>query len=225
MDSQKYLHTFSTVCLCTIIHKDCWLLFVFTQIIIIILFKVFFFPHECSLCFYFLLYISVLFIQVEKIRKAIKMHRELKSCLGIEELKVSMSLRYTLLSVLILVRTREQKHDCCVCCVGWLRGGISRPGEESDHCVNCSQRQKTHHFGWNIQHWVSKEWEGSVWHMTIHHTEVYQTKLFHFLLSLLQRFNVAVTRAKSLLIMVGNPIILRTDATWGRYINFQLTHA
>lgn len=35
-----------------------------------------------------------------------------------------------------------------------------------------------------------------------------------------KRFNVAVTRAKSLLIMVGNPIILRTDESWGRFIDF-----
>uniref|UniRef100_A0A8C2FJY5 RNA helicase n=1 Tax=Cyprinus carpio TaxID=7962 RepID=A0A8C2FJY5_CYPCA len=31
-----------------------------------------------------------------------------------------------------------------------------------------------------------------------------------------KRFNVAVTRAKALFIMVGNPTILRTDETWGR---------
>ncbi|KAK9970577.1 hypothetical protein ABG768_026510 [Culter alburnus] len=35
-----------------------------------------------------------------------------------------------------------------------------------------------------------------------------------------KRFNVAVTRAKSLFIMVGNPIILRTDEIWGRFIDF-----
>ncbi|XP_065103210.1 putative helicase mov-10-B.2 [Paramisgurnus dabryanus] len=35
-----------------------------------------------------------------------------------------------------------------------------------------------------------------------------------------KRFNVAVTRAKALFIMVGNPIILRTDANWGRFIDF-----
>ncbi|KAI5610195.1 putative helicase mov-10-B.2, partial [Silurus asotus] len=32
-----------------------------------------------------------------------------------------------------------------------------------------------------------------------------------------KRFNVAVTRAKSLLIVVGNPVILSTDATWCKY--------
>ncbi|KAL2103239.1 hypothetical protein ACEWY4_000107 [Coilia grayii] len=32
-----------------------------------------------------------------------------------------------------------------------------------------------------------------------------------------KRFNVAMTRAKALLIVVGNPVILRTDPTWGRY--------
>ncbi|XP_077079164.1 putative helicase mov-10-B.2 isoform X4 [Siphateles boraxobius] len=35
-----------------------------------------------------------------------------------------------------------------------------------------------------------------------------------------KRFNVAVTRAKSLFIMVGNPFILRTDEIWGRFIDF-----
>ncbi len=116
------------------------------QIFIIILFKAIFFLMSVHSAFIF--YCTyVLFLQVEKIREAIKMHMELKSCLGIEELKVSMSLRYTLLFIIILVRTREQKHKYCVCCVGWLRGGVSRPGEESDNFVNCSQRQETHHFG------------------------------------------------------------------------------
>uniref|UniRef100_A0A8C2KR19 RNA helicase n=1 Tax=Cyprinus carpio TaxID=7962 RepID=A0A8C2KR19_CYPCA len=35
-----------------------------------------------------------------------------------------------------------------------------------------------------------------------------------------KRFNVAVTRAKALFIMVGNPTILRTDESWGRFIDF-----
>uniref|UniRef100_A0A8C8JIR8 RNA helicase n=1 Tax=Oncorhynchus tshawytscha TaxID=74940 RepID=A0A8C8JIR8_ONCTS len=33
-----------------------------------------------------------------------------------------------------------------------------------------------------------------------------------------KRFNVAVTRAKALLIVVGNPLVLRGDPTWGRYV-------
>ncbi|KAF0022536.1 hypothetical protein F2P81_025162 [Scophthalmus maximus] len=35
---------------------------------------------------------------------------------------------------------------------------------------------------------------------------------------LLQRFNVAVTRAKALLIVVGNPRVLNTDATWASFM-------
>ncbi|KAM4701901.1 helicase MOV-10 [Discoglossus pictus] len=35
-----------------------------------------------------------------------------------------------------------------------------------------------------------------------------------------KRFNVAVTRAKALLILVGNPIILRQDPNWCRYLKF-----
>uniref|UniRef100_A0A8C1LYL6 RNA helicase n=1 Tax=Cyprinus carpio TaxID=7962 RepID=A0A8C1LYL6_CYPCA len=35
-----------------------------------------------------------------------------------------------------------------------------------------------------------------------------------------KRFNVALTRAKALFIMVGNPTILRTDESWGRFIDF-----
>ncbi|KAL6119600.1 mov10 [Pungitius sinensis] len=35
-----------------------------------------------------------------------------------------------------------------------------------------------------------------------------------------KRFNVAVTRAKALLIVVGNPIVLNTDATWARFIQY-----
>uniref|UniRef100_A0A8C7FGG4 RNA helicase n=1 Tax=Oncorhynchus kisutch TaxID=8019 RepID=A0A8C7FGG4_ONCKI len=35
-----------------------------------------------------------------------------------------------------------------------------------------------------------------------------------------KRFNVAVTRAKALLIVVGNPLVLRGDPTWGRFLQF-----
>ncbi|XP_070766164.1 putative helicase mov-10-B.2 [Enoplosus armatus] len=35
-----------------------------------------------------------------------------------------------------------------------------------------------------------------------------------------KRFNVAVTRAKALLIVVGNPRVLNTDPTWGRFIQY-----
>ncbi|XP_041952751.1 putative helicase mov-10-B.1 isoform X1 [Alosa sapidissima] len=35
-----------------------------------------------------------------------------------------------------------------------------------------------------------------------------------------KRFNVAMTRAKALLIVVGNPVILRTDPTWGSFIRY-----
>uniref|UniRef100_A0AAX7T2H5 RNA helicase n=1 Tax=Astatotilapia calliptera TaxID=8154 RepID=A0AAX7T2H5_ASTCA len=35
-----------------------------------------------------------------------------------------------------------------------------------------------------------------------------------------KRFNVAVTRAKALLIVVGNPRILETDSTWARFIQY-----
>jgi hypothetical protein len=39
-------------------------------------------------------------------------------------------------------------------------------------------------------------------------------------LLLLQRFNVAVTRACSLLIVVGNPFLLENDQHWRELINF-----
>lgn len=35
-----------------------------------------------------------------------------------------------------------------------------------------------------------------------------------------KRFNVAVTRAKALLIVVGNPRVLRTDPTWNRFLQY-----
>ncbi|KAJ8370334.1 hypothetical protein SKAU_G00103620 [Synaphobranchus kaupii] len=35
-----------------------------------------------------------------------------------------------------------------------------------------------------------------------------------------KRFNVAVTRAKALLIVVGNPLILNKDPTWGKFISY-----
>ncbi|XP_030640613.1 putative helicase mov-10-B.2 [Chanos chanos] len=40
-----------------------------------------------------------------------------------------------------------------------------------------------------------------------------------------KRFNVAATRAKALLIMVGNPIILRSDHTWARFIEYCTTNS
>ncbi|XP_046896067.1 putative helicase mov-10-B.1 [Hypomesus transpacificus] len=35
-----------------------------------------------------------------------------------------------------------------------------------------------------------------------------------------KRFNVATTRAKALLVVVGNPIVLREDPIWGRFIQY-----
>ncbi|KAI1893092.1 hypothetical protein AGOR_G00140310 [Albula goreensis] len=35
-----------------------------------------------------------------------------------------------------------------------------------------------------------------------------------------KRFNVALTRAKALLIVVGNPLILNQDPTWGKFIKY-----
>ncbi|MED6239493.1 hypothetical protein ATANTOWER_007135 [Ataeniobius toweri] len=35
-----------------------------------------------------------------------------------------------------------------------------------------------------------------------------------------KRFNVALTRAKSLLIVIGNPVILRKDPVWEKFINY-----
>uniref|UniRef100_A0A672H424 RNA helicase n=1 Tax=Salarias fasciatus TaxID=181472 RepID=A0A672H424_SALFA len=39
-----------------------------------------------------------------------------------------------------------------------------------------------------------------------------------------KRFNVAVTRAKALLIVVGNPRVLNTDETWAQYVRHTHTH-
>ncbi|XP_078402574.1 putative helicase MOV-10 isoform X2 [Cetorhinus maximus] len=38
-----------------------------------------------------------------------------------------------------------------------------------------------------------------------------------------KRFNVALTRAKALLIVVGNPVILRNDPNWKRFLNYCVT--
>ncbi|XP_024148851.1 putative helicase mov-10-B.2 [Oryzias melastigma] len=35
-----------------------------------------------------------------------------------------------------------------------------------------------------------------------------------------KRFNVAVTRAQALLIVVGNPVVLKTDHTWARFLQY-----
>ncbi|KAG2468529.1 SDE3 helicase, partial [Polypterus senegalus] len=39
-----------------------------------------------------------------------------------------------------------------------------------------------------------------------------------------KRFNVTVTRAKALLILVGNPLILSKDPTWARFIKYSIEH-
>uniref|UniRef100_A0A8C1M2L5 RNA helicase n=1 Tax=Cyprinus carpio TaxID=7962 RepID=A0A8C1M2L5_CYPCA len=101
--------------------------------------------------------------QVEKIRKAIKIHRELKSFLGIEEMKVGSVEEF---------QGQERK----VIIVSTVRS-------DKKHII----LDETFNIGF-----LKNE----------------------------KRFNVAVTRAKSLLIMVGNPIILQTDTTWGRFINY-----
>ncbi|XP_067269748.1 putative helicase mov-10-B.1 [Pseudorasbora parva] len=101
--------------------------------------------------------------QVEKIRKAIQIHKELKSCMSIEELKV---------------------------------GSVEEfQGQERKVIIVSTVRSSKEHFTLD------------------------ETFNIGFLKNE-KRFNVAVTRAKALLIMVGNPIILQTDTTWGRFINF-----
>jgi hypothetical protein len=42
----------------------------------------------------------------------------------------------------------------------------------------------------------------------------------HTLYFLVQRFNVALTRAKSLLIVTGNPFILEQDANWRHFLEW-----
>ncbi|CAM4716224.1 unnamed protein product [Leuciscus chuanchicus] len=101
--------------------------------------------------------------QVEKIRKGIRNDRELRSCIGIEELKV---------------------------------GSVEEfQGQERKVIMVSTVRSSKEHFTLD------------------------ETFNIGFLKNE-KRFNVAVTRAKALLIMVGNPIILQTDTTWGRFINY-----
>ncbi|XP_077079161.1 putative helicase mov-10-B.2 isoform X1 [Siphateles boraxobius] len=101
--------------------------------------------------------------QVEKIRKGIRIDRELRSCIGIEELKV---------------------------------GSVEEfQGQERKVIMVSTVRSSKEHFTLD------------------------ETFNIGFLKNE-KRFNVAVTRAKALLIMVGNPIILQTDTTWGRFINY-----
>ncbi|XP_056319481.1 putative helicase mov-10-B.1 [Danio aesculapii] len=101
--------------------------------------------------------------QVEKIRQAIKIHRELKSLSGIEELKV---------------------------------GSVEEfQGQERKVIIVSTVRSSKEHM-------------------------ILDDKFNIGFLKNEKRFNVAVTRAKALLIMVGNPIILRTDEIWGRFMNY-----
>ncbi|KAK7146112.1 hypothetical protein R3I93_013748 [Phoxinus phoxinus] len=101
--------------------------------------------------------------QVEKIRKGIKIDKELRSYIGIEELKV---------------------------------GSVEEfQGQERKVIMVSTVRSSKEHFTLD------------------------ETFNIGFLKNE-KRFNVAVTRAKALLIMVGNPIILETDTTWGRFISY-----
>lgn len=103
--------------------------------------------------------------QVEKIRQAIKIHRELKSLSGIEELKV---------------------------------GSVEEfQGQERKVIIVSTVRSSKEHI-------------------------ILDDKFNIGFLKNEKRFNVAVTRAKALLIMVGNPIILRTDEIWGRFMNYSI---
>ncbi|XP_048065716.1 putative helicase mov-10-B.1 isoform X1 [Megalobrama amblycephala] len=101
--------------------------------------------------------------QVEKIRQALRITRELKSCTGIEELKVGSVEEF---------QGQERK----VIIVSTVRSSKELFTLDETFNIGFLKNEK--------------------------------------------RFNVAVTRAKALLIMVGNPIILKTDATWDRFINY-----
>ncbi|KAG1973810.1 helicase MOV-10 [Pimephales promelas] len=101
--------------------------------------------------------------QVEKIRQGIKIDRELRSYIGIEELKV---------------------------------GSVEEfQGQERKVIMVSTVRSSKEHFTLD------------------------ETFNIGFLKNE-KRFNVAVTRAKALLIVVGNPIVLQTDTTWGRFISY-----
>ncbi|XP_061584230.1 putative helicase mov-10-B.1 [Cololabis saira] len=53
------------------------------------------------------------------------------------------------------------------------------------------------------------------------HFQVHADKISHLgFLACKKRFNVAVTRAKSLLIVVGNPLILKTEPIWKKFIDY-----
>ncbi|KAI7797621.1 putative helicase mov-10-B.1 [Triplophysa rosa] len=101
--------------------------------------------------------------QVEKIRQAIKIHRELKSFMGIEELKVGSVEEF---------QGQERK----VIIVSTVRSSKENITFDETFNIGFLKNEK--------------------------------------------RFNVAVTRAKALLIIVGNPIILQTDTNWGRFIKY-----
>ncbi|XP_065103211.1 putative helicase mov-10-B.1 [Paramisgurnus dabryanus] len=102
--------------------------------------------------------------QVEKIRQAIRFHhKELRSCRGIEELKVGSVEEF---------QGQERK----VIIVSTVRSSKENITFDEKFNIGFLKNEK--------------------------------------------RFNVAVTRAKALLIVVGNPIILKTDANWGRFIDY-----
>ncbi|XP_051965391.1 putative helicase mov-10-B.1 isoform X2 [Xyrauchen texanus] len=105
--------------------------------------------------------------QVEKIRQAIRMQKEIKSCMDIEKLKVGSVEEF---------QGQERK----VIIVSAVRSSNEYISLDETFNIGFLKNEK--------------------------------------------RFNVAMTRAKALLIMVGNPIILRTDENWGRFIDYCTEH-
>lgn len=108
---------------------------------------------------------------------------------------------------------------------GGARGGVSGTGKENHHDLHRPELQRLCQDGPGLQHRVPLEWKGCSPLMTLKVSHFWGRKTLDksfiqsclcCLLSFTQRFNVAMTRARSLLIVVGNPVILNKDPTWAK---------
>ncbi|KTG43417.1 hypothetical protein cypCar_00007987 [Cyprinus carpio] len=95
--------------------------------------------------------------------------------------------------------------------------------ESSEHCGRVEQLER--HQGWPVG--SVEEFQGqerkviivSTVRSSVSYVKMDQDFNIGFL-SNEKRFNVAMTRAKALLIVVGNPVILSKDPTWQRFIQY-----
>lgn len=153
-------------------------------------------------------------------RKSARLLRKLRKILSSRTWRASRWLFYSQLKLVTNVAVLSSYLCVFGCVPGWFCGRVPRSRAESHLGVYGPKQPELHWVRPKILSWLCQEREGNKsrtrWRvvlMKIHREELWQTGLPDT-----QRFNVAVTRAKALLIVVGNPRVLTSDTTWARYV-------